>query len=107
MNTLLDDASILVGMIINIPILYFFWHNWLLRKENGLVILVRNMTMWWVLAFFIRHNFTLIDRFVVSSGGNVNTPVFLVLSFMTNVFVAMMTIYGGYVFYLLSKKTRP
>lgn len=99
-----DSSNIIVMLVVDVALLFFLIRTWQLRKFNGIIKMVRELTFWWVLAFLIRHNVSLILRLEVASKVNIMTPFYDWLSFISNIFIAMATLYGAYLFYAVSKK---
>ena len=45
--------TIIIRLVIDIPLAYFFWKQWTLRHLNGWTKIVRDMVTIWVIGFTI------------------------------------------------------
>ena len=104
MEKALDYAIIVLRLLINIPIIYFFYKQWQLRKSNGIIRVVRRLITWWVVAFFIQQNYLIIFRyFMVQNNGNTDTIWTDLVSLTVTIFIGTMTFIGVYLFHKVQK----
>lgn len=98
MNHLLDMTVILVRIIIDIPILYFLYRQYQLRKCNGNIKRVRRMVSIWVLAFAVQLNYAMVTRFFSTRGVNTLSQPFDVAALCISLLMLGSTLYGTYIF---------
>lgn len=68
MTNVIDPAIIIIRLLMCAIMLQFFWHQWQLRGQNGMIRKVRNMTTWFAVAFFVQNLYQIVQRFVMNHG---------------------------------------
>lgn len=105
METALDYIIIVLRLLINVPIVYFFYKQWQLRKANGIIKIVRRLITWWVAAFFIQQNYLIVFRYFMANNSPANDTVWTdIVSLTVTIFIGTMTFIGVYLFHKIQKE---
>ena len=94
MTHVLDYSIISVRLIIEAILCGFFFHQWQLRKFNGIIRKVRNMTTWFGIALFVQNGYQIIQRFIVAQDLPTNTGQLDWVAFATSLFLLGAISYG-------------
>lgn len=94
MTHFLDYSIIAIRLIMAAILCQFFYHQWQLRHQNGIIRKVRNMTTWFAIAFFVQNGYQIVQRCIVAHDLPVRTAKMDWFALGTSLFLLGAITYG-------------